>query len=43
MVEENGSFVNFDKERWGKQNEENGRKLFINLFPGKKTQVLNPS
>jgi hypothetical protein len=35
MVEENGSFVNYDKENEGEQNEENGRRIFINLFPGK--------
>jgi hypothetical protein len=43
MVEENGSFVNSDKERRGEQNEENGRRIFINIFPGKKTPLHHKS
>jgi hypothetical protein len=41
MVEENVIFVNSDKENGGEENEENGRRIFINLYPGKKTQLLN--
>jgi hypothetical protein len=43
MVEENGSFLNDDEENEENKNEENGRRLFIDLFSEKNTQLRDQS
>jgi hypothetical protein len=43
MVEENGSFLNDDEENEENKSEENGRRIFIDLFSGKNTQLHNQS